>query len=111
MAEEEGPEPAAIVTLTYFVDPSNREEFLSFLAEAFPFYEAPGGIHMYLYESADEPGLFHEVAAYETIAAYASDQMRTEKDQAMKAMLASFRTYVSGTVDVKKLLRVDLPTG
>jgi hypothetical protein len=106
---EESPIPAATVTLTYFVEPANRREFLEFLAEAFPFYEAPGGIRMSLFESADEPGLFHEVASYETIQAYASDQMRVEKDQAMKAMLASFRTYVSGPLDVKRLLRVDLP--
>ena len=64
---------------------------------------------MSLFESADEPGLFHDIASYENFQAYAADQLRVEKDQAAKAMLASWRAYVSGPIGVKRLLRYDLP--
>lgn len=98
--------PAALVTLTYRVEPVRRESFLAFMKEAFHFYEAPGGIHMWLFEGVDEPGLFHEVAAYDSVATYDADQVRVEKDPATKAVLGRFHSFVSGPVDVKRVLRV-----
>ena len=95
-----------IVALSWRVTPERRAEMLAVLREAFPFYERPGGIEMALFEDADRPGTFLEIAAYADRAAYDADQKRVEDDPAMRAMLAKWRALVDGEVDVRRMMPV-----
>jgi quinol monooxygenase YgiN len=95
-----------IVALGCRVAPERREELLSFFAEAFPVYERPGGIRMGLYESADEPGLFLELVAYESEAAYAADQARVAGDPELRTLLARWRSILAAPPEVRRMLPV-----
>jgi len=95
-----------IVALSWRVAPERRAEMLAVLREAFPFYESPGGIKMALFEDADRPGTFLEIASYADRAAYDTDQRRVEEDPAMRAMLAKWRALVDGDVDVRRMMPV-----
>ncbi len=98
----------ALVTLTYRVDVARREEFLVFLRETFEFLEGQGGVHVSLYESVDEPGLFQEVIFYDTVSAYASDQVRLGRDPTMKAIVDRRGSFADGKVETRRLLWVEV---
>jgi amino-acid N-acetyltransferase len=95
----EGP----IVSLSLRVLPERRDAFLALLAEAFPFYEAPGGVRMSLFESVDEPGRMLELVSYAGEAEYLADQERVEHDPEMRAMLGRWRALVEGPVEVRRM--------
>jgi hypothetical protein len=94
------PEPAAQVVLIYRVPKRKRAGLLRFFREAFPEYEAPGGIHMSLFESVQEVGLFVEVAAYDTDKAFRLDQVRVEKDPKMRQLLGRWQKFIEGRPEV-----------
>jgi amino-acid N-acetyltransferase len=95
--------PEPIVALAYRIPHARRDELLAFLREALALYERPGAIRVGLFESADEPGLFLELVAYATDAAYEADQLRVDHDAEMVAMLARFRDTVGGPVEVRRM--------
>jgi quinol monooxygenase YgiN len=92
-----------IITLAYRVLPERRTELLEFLERAVPFYEEPGGIRIALYESLDDPALLLELVAYESIAAYEADQARVESNPKMQALLAEWRTFFDGSLEVQRM--------
>ncbi|MDE1835302.1 MAG: hypothetical protein KGJ23_01660 [Euryarchaeota archaeon] len=98
--------PAASVTLTYRVPARRRRSFLLFLRRAFDVYEEPRGVTMRLFESLDEPGLFHEVVEYASTKAYLRDQARVEKDPRVVAVLQEFRAFLSAAPAVHRLRQV-----
>lgn len=97
-----------IITLVYRVAPERRAEMLAFLQDAFPAYERPGGIRMALYESMDEPGLFHELVAYASEEAYRLDQERVAHDPEMKGILAAWRELLEGPVEHRAFRPVEV---
>jgi len=88
-----------IVSLVYRVLLNQREELISFLQEALPFYERPGGIRIGLYESVDEPGFFQELVAYDTESSYEADQHRVEEDPEMKKLLEKWHSFIDGPLE------------
>ncbi|MBZ0171654.1 MAG: antibiotic biosynthesis monooxygenase [Phycisphaerales bacterium] len=77
------------------VKPGGREALLSFLREAVPFYESPGGITMRLLEDHDDPDRFVEVVEYASERAYQDDQRRVEHDEKMKSYLKRWRNLLA----------------
>ncbi|MBX3117127.1 MAG: hypothetical protein KF808_07280 [Cryobacterium sp.] len=67
----------------------------AFLAEASPFYEAPGGIRVRLLWSTTEEGRFIELIEYTDQETYDLDQERVENDPTMKAYLERWRSLLS----------------
>lgn len=100
-----------IITLVYRVSPERREEMLTFLQDAFPIYERPGGIRMALYESMDEPGLFFELVAYASEEAYAQDQERVANDPEMKGVLSGWKALLEGPVEFRQYRPVEVAAG
>jgi amino-acid N-acetyltransferase len=99
--------PGPIVALAYRIPDARRDALLAFLRDAVPLYERPGAIRVGLFESADEPGLFLELVAYATDAAYEADQVRVERDAGMVATLARFRETVGGPIEVRRMRPVE----
>jgi hypothetical protein len=97
-----------IVSLVYRTTPENRSVLVEFLHGAVPLYERPGGIRVALFESIDEPGLFFELVAYESEAAFESDQERVEHDQDMKKVLDDWHQLIDGPLEVKRMRPVPL---
>lgn len=95
--------PGPIVALAYRIPDARRDALLAFLRDAVPIYERPGAIRVGLFESADEPGLFLELVAYASDAAYEADQVRVDRDAEMSATLARFRETVGGPVEVRRM--------
>jgi len=77
------------------VTPGQREAFLSFLREAKPFYEKPGGIEMRLLEDAGDDHRFIELILYCDEATYAKDQLRVRDDPEMKSYLQRWRALLA----------------
>lgn len=89
--------PSAIALhLRIRVKPENRDVLLSFLAEARPFYEQPGGITMRLLQHMADPNAFIEVFEYESLAAYETDDRRVRDDPQMKTYLERWRGLLDG---------------
>ena len=78
------------------VPPGGRAALESFLTEATPFYEAPGGIRVRLLWDRAEPDSFVEIIEYADEAAYAADQHRVDEDPAMAAHLTRWRSLLAG---------------
>jgi quinol monooxygenase YgiN len=72
-----------------------RDSFLSFLAEARAFYEAPGGIQVRLLTDMHDDHRFIELVLYDDEAAYLRDQQRVEQDATMKAYLQRWRELLA----------------
>ncbi len=87
------------------VCPGRRAEFLAFLREAIPFYEAPGGITVRLLQDLHDDHRFIELVLYDDEATYTRDQKRVENDPTMQAFLARWRTLLAepATVEVYRL--------
>lgn len=82
-----------------------RGEFLAFLREATPYYEAPGGIAVRLLEDFEDDHRFIELVLYDDEAAYARDQERVAHDPRMKELLARWRALLEAppVVEVYRL--------
>jgi hypothetical protein len=78
-----------------------RNDFLAFLSEAIPFYEAPGGIRIVVLQSRDDPDDFIEVVEYQEHEIYERDQMRVDSDPDMKERLVRWRGFLVGPVTVE----------
>jgi hypothetical protein len=103
------PSPAALVVLIYKVPRNRRVGLLKFLGNAFPVYERPGGIHMSVFESVQERGLFVEIASYDTDRAYRQDQVRVDKDPEMKRILGRWQKFIDGRPQVLLVRNVLVP--
>lgn len=78
------------------VKATSRAELLTFLREAKPFYEQPGGIRMRLLQERNDRNLFLEVFEYESVAAYEADERRVRDDPQMKTYLERWRSFLDG---------------
>lgn len=94
--------------LRIHVQRGRREEFLAFLREATPYYEAPGGIEVRLLEDTADDHRFIELVLYENEEAYRRDQERVDSDPRMRALLERWRGMLDGppVVEVYRLTRV-----
>ena len=85
-----------------------RDELLAFLAEATPFYEAPGGIRVRLMWDVADEDRFIEAIEYADLATYDRDQRRVEQDPQMQHYLSRWRALLDGAPEVATY-RVDTP--
>lgn len=89
------------------VQRGRREEFLAFLREATPYYEAPSGIEVRLLEDMADDHRFIELVLYKDEDTYRRDQERVESDPRMRALLERWRGMLEGppVVEVYRLAR------
>lgn len=92
------------------VQRGRREEFLAFLREATPYYEAPGGIEIRLLEDLADDHRFIELVLYEDEAGYQRDQERVERDPEMRRLLERWRGMLEGPPTVEVYRRVGIRT-
>lgn len=92
--------------------PGRRHDFLAFLSETIPFYEAPGGIRIRLLQNEDAPDDFIEIVEYENRETYERDQVRVASDPAMNERLVRWRALLAGaaTVEVYRVFEIVHPT-
>ena len=83
------------VHLRIRVEPGRFDELRSFLREATPFYESPGGIHVRLLGDAGAPDRFIEVIDYASEDAYLKDEERVKSDATMAQYLARWRALLA----------------
>lgn len=98
--------PEAMVILSFRVRKGKRAAFQKFIIKAFKHYESPGGIRMSLYEDTLRKGDMVEIAAYDSILDYDSDQVRVERDPPTIRVLAEWRALLDGPPQVRLLKRV-----
>jgi quinol monooxygenase YgiN len=72
-----------------------QAEFCSFIREAIPFYEAPGGIRVRLLSKDTEPEHFIEQVEYVDERSYQEDDERTRSDPTMAQFLARWRSLLA----------------
>lgn len=86
--------------------PGRRDDFLAFLREATPYYEAPGGITIRLLEDLADDHHFIELVLYDNEEAYRRDQDRVAHDPEMKRYLEQWRALLAGppVVEVYRLM-------
>jgi len=89
-----------VLRLAIRVRPGERENLLEFFRQAFPFYEAPGGIQMRLLQQLDDPDSFIEEVRYQGGAEYERDNVRVESDPEMKQYLDRWRSLLAGRPEV-----------
>ena len=90
-----------MVILTVRVSPRRRAAFLRFIDRAFPFYEGPGGIHMTLFEDLEKPGTYVEIASYDTLDDFDSDQERVRSNPESLRVLSEWRGFLAGPPEVR----------
>jgi GNAT superfamily N-acetyltransferase len=73
------------------VPEGGRRALEEFLAEAAPYYEAPGGIRVRLHWDRADPTRFREIVDYLSEADFVADDERTRADQTMRALLQRWR--------------------
>lgn len=88
-------DPSVHLHLRLTVAPGRRAEFFSFLEEAIPFYESPGGIRIRLLQDLNDDHRFIEVVEYADRATYERDQERVRSDTEMHAILARWRSLLA----------------
>ncbi|HET8681882.1 MAG TPA: hypothetical protein VFM54_08420 [Micromonosporaceae bacterium] len=76
------------------------EDLVSFLEQAIPFYESPGGIKVRLLRDVADPGAFIEVIEYDSEESYTADQRRVASDPAMVSRLEQWRSLLAGPPEV-----------
>lgn len=86
-----------------------REELVAFLAEAIPFYEAPGGIRVRVLWDVADQDRFVEVVEYADTITHDRDQQRVRHDPRMGQYLRRWRELLDGPPEVVTY-RVDTPT-
>jgi hypothetical protein len=77
------------------------DDLVSFLDDAIPFYEEPGGIKVRLLRDVADPDAFIEVIEYDNEESYAADQRRVESDPAMIARLEEWRSLLASPIGVR----------
>jgi len=87
--------PALSVHLRIRVTKDRQAEFREFLAEATPFYEAPGGIRIRLLADEVDPERFIEVVEYVDEGTYRQDDERVRSDPVMGQFLARWRLLLA----------------
>ncbi|HET8658077.1 MAG TPA: hypothetical protein VFM55_03665 [Micromonosporaceae bacterium] len=87
------------------------EDLVSFLDQAIPFYEGPGGIKVRLLRDIADPDAFVEVIEYDDAESYAADQRRVASDPAMVSRLGQWRSLLAGPPEVCTFRDVTPPTG
>ena len=92
--QEDGWRPAVSVHLRICVEPGRVDELRSFLREAIPFYESPGGIRVRLLGDASASDRFIEVIDYASEDAYSSDEERVKSDATIAQYLARWRALL-----------------
>lgn len=100
-----------IINLRGRVADGRWDDLISFLREAIPFYEQPGGIRVRLLRDEADPHGFIEVIEYDTEDSYAADQRRVENDPAMIARLDEWRQLLAGPIEVQTLRDVTPSNG
>ena len=101
--------PVIVLHLAGRVPEGGRPALEAFLAEARPFYEAPGGVRVRLQWDRADPAQFLEIMEYDDEAAYRTDQERVERDPEMRAWLARWHALLDGPIEVRVL--DDVPLG
>lgn len=99
--------PAVSVHLRICVEPGRTEELRSFLAEAIPFYESPGGIRVRLLGDTSAPDRFIEVIDYASEDAYLNDEERVKSDPTMAQYLARWRALLAEPPTVETYRDID----
>jgi hypothetical protein len=93
--QADGLRPAVSVHLRICIEPGRAGELRSFLREAIPFYESPGGIRVRLLGDAGAPDRFIEVIDYASEDAYLRDEERVKSDATMAQYLARWRALLA----------------
>jgi quinol monooxygenase YgiN len=93
--------PRVILHLRIRTLPGRRDALFTFLREAIPFYERPGGIRVSLYEDASDADRFVEVVEYADASAFDADQIRVERDAEMRGWLGRWRELLQGPPEVE----------
>ena len=99
------------------VPPGGEPDLVSFLREARPVYEAPGGIRLRLLRSVEDPHRYIELVEYDTAEGCVEDEHRIANDPQVKALLDRWRSLLDGPPcveryeDVTALLDPVEPTG
>ncbi|MBK8914704.1 MAG: antibiotic biosynthesis monooxygenase [Phycisphaerales bacterium] len=84
-----------ILDLRIRIAAGQRPALLEFLRDAIPFYEAPGGIRVTLFEDSEDPTRLIERVEYTTRADYERDQQRVATDPEMRGWLERWRTLLA----------------
>ena len=87
--------------LRFRVKPGARDAFFSFLREAIPFYESPGGIRVTLLEDPADDHRFIEVVRYADRSIYEADQRRVASDPRMIRRLEQWRALLDGPPEIE----------
>ncbi|BCJ56076.1 hypothetical protein Asp14428_75510 [Actinoplanes sp. NBRC 14428] len=95
-----------IIHLIGRVLPGRWNDLVSFLRDAIPFYERPGGITVRLLRDEADPDAFIEVIEYDSEHAYAADQRRVEADPEMIARLREWHGLLAGDLEVRTFAEV-----
>jgi hypothetical protein len=96
-------EESMIIQLRGRVATGRWDDLVSFLLEAIPFYEEPGGIRVRLLRDVDDATAFIETIEYDTETSYATDQHRVQHEPSMIARLEEWRGLLVGPVEVQTL--------
>ncbi len=97
-----------VVHLRIRVAEERHDDLRAFLAEAIPFYEAPGGIRVRLLADDTEPEHFIELVEYVDERAYRLDEERVDSDPTMGAFLSRWRGLLEEPPIVETFHAVDL---
>jgi quinol monooxygenase YgiN len=81
--------------------PGRRADLLTFLRDAIPFYERPGGIRVRLLWDLTDPDRFIEVVEYADQNAYELDQARVNSDPEMQDYLRRWRAFLAGPPQIE----------
>jgi hypothetical protein len=95
-------EYGVILHLRSRVEPSARDDLIAFVADARPFYEAPGGISVRLLWEASGSGRFIEAVTYADETAHDQDQVRAESDPTMASYLARWHQMLVEPVTAER---------
>lgn len=106
----EEPWPAAVfVHLRIRVSQDRQAELGSFLCEAIPFYESPGGIRVRLLSDEADPERFIELVEYIDERTYRQDDARIESDATMAEYLARWRSLLLEPPTIEIYHEANLP--
>ncbi len=99
---------AVFVHLRIRVAEDCQAEFGSFLREAIPFYESPGGIRVHLLSDEADPERFVELVEYIDECTYRQDDHRIQSDPTMAEFLARWRSLLAEPPIVEVYREADL---
>jgi hypothetical protein len=78
----------------------DAKQLLPFIKAAIPFYEAFGHTRVRLLHNVDDPTQFVQVVEYETEEAFEMNRQRIAGDPTLRAFLQTWRTLLSGAVEI-----------